>query len=45
MTTPKLAVATTDPQSEVVRALADPAFHPDQPASTRETWRPHQPTE
>jgi aminoglycoside phosphotransferase family enzyme/predicted kinase len=25
--------ATTDPQSEVVRALADPAFHPDHPAA------------
>jgi uncharacterized protein len=25
--------AITDPQSEVVRALADPAFHPDHPAS------------
>jgi aminoglycoside phosphotransferase family enzyme/predicted kinase len=25
--------ATIDPQSEVVRALADPAFHPDHPAS------------
>jgi aminoglycoside phosphotransferase family enzyme/predicted kinase len=24
---------TTDPQSEVVRALADPAFHPDRPAA------------
>ena len=25
--------ATTDPQSEVIRALADPAFYPDHPAS------------
>ncbi len=25
--------ATTDPQSEVVRAFADPAFYPDHPAS------------